>query len=164
MPFLFCSSHRVPVHLAAHDSAPLLPRRSPATCLRFWLLVTLLVLSRGSAYADWVAIEKEYQSPGLRTVYIDSATIHREGHLVTVVSLVDWKSMQGHRFHRFMSTKTHKQFDCGAKRLRLLAFTEFSRHMGTGRPAKGYVDPDNWLPVKRESIDQGLWEVACGKE
>ncbi len=32
--------------------------------------------------------------------------------------------------HRFLTTKTHKQIDCAEKRLRLLAFTEFSRPYG----------------------------------
>jgi len=167
MPFLFLSSHRGPVHQAVHDPPHLLPKRSSAYCVRFWLLVTLLVLSRGSAYADWVAIEKEYQSPGLQTVYIDSATIRREGNLVTLVTLTDWEWAQGSigegGSHRFLSTKTHKQFDCAGKRLRLLAFTEFLGHMGTGRRNEGYVDKDNWLPVRPQSIDQALWEVACGK-
>jgi hypothetical protein len=115
-----------------------------------------------------VAIEQEYQSPGLRTVYIDSATLHREGHLVTMVILVDWKSAQGSigegGAHRFLSTQTHEQFDCAEKRLRLLAHTEFLGPMGTGRRNEGYVDQDHWLPVKPESIDHDLWEVACGKE
>ena len=66
--------------------------------------------------------------------------------------------------HRFLSTKTRKQFDCAEKRLWLLAFTEFSRHMGTGIPADGYVDKDNWISVEPESMNQALWEVACGKE
>ncbi|MGQ0694675.1 MAG: surface-adhesin E family protein [Nitrospiraceae bacterium] len=127
-------------------------------------LIILLVLSSGPAFAEWVALDEKYQSPGLQTVYVDPDTIRREGNLVTLVILVDWTSMQGHRFHRFMSTKTHKQFDCADKRLRLLAFTEFSRHMGTGRPANGYVDKNNWLPVEPESINQALWEVACGRE
>ena len=168
MLFLFRSSHRVPVRRTVNAPPHLLPTRSPAYCLIFWLLVTLLVLSRGSAYADWVEIGKEYQSPEIRTVYIDSATIHREGHLVTMVILVDWKLAQGSwgegGAHRFRSTKTHKQFDCAEKRLRLLAHTEFQSSMGTGRRNEGYVDKDHWLPVKPESLDHGLWEVACGKE
>lgn len=66
--------------------------------------------------------------------------------------------------HRFLSTTTHKQFDCREKRVRLLAFTEFSRHMGTGIPMNGYVDGDNWIPVEPESINEALWEVGCAKE
>ncbi|NWF74852.1 MAG: hypothetical protein HXY51_17700 [Nitrospirae bacterium] len=134
-------------------------------------LITLLALSCGTAYAEWVALEKQYQSPGLRTVYIDSATIRREGNQVTLWQLIDYKSMQGNVGmgpagfgpHRFFSTMTQKQLDCANKRLRLLAFTEFSSHMGTGEPNDGYVDQDNWLPVEPESLNQGLWELVCDK-
>ena len=98
-------------------------------------------------------------------MYVDPDSIRREGNLVTMWQLIDFKTMQGNRSPgRFLSTKTHKEFDCAEKRLRLLAFTEFSRHMGTGIPADGYVDTGNWLPVEPESINQALWEVACGKE
>ena len=140
--------------------------------LTFCFLITLLVLRSEPAYAEWVAIENKYQSPGLRTVYFDPDTIHREGHLVTIWQLTDYESMQGSvglgRFgvgpSRFVSTKTHKQFDCVEKRLRLLAYMEFLRHMGTGRRNDGYVDKGNWIPVEPDSINQALWEVACGKE
>jgi hypothetical protein len=126
----------------------------------------LLVLSSVPAHAEWVAIEKQYQSPGRQTVYVDPDTIRREGHLVTMWQLIDFKLMQGSARgpQRFLSTKTHKQFDCAEKRLRLLAFTEFSRGMGSGTPADGYVDKGNWLSVEPDSINQALWEVACGKE
>ena len=36
--------------------------------------------------------------------------------------------------------------------------------MGTGMPDDGYVDKGHWLPVEPESINQALWEMACGKE
>ena len=86
--------------------------------------------------------------------------------------LIDFKWMRGNAGigslgfgpHRILSTKTHKQIDCAEKRLRLLAFTEYSRRMGTGIPADGYVDNGNWIPVEPDSINQALWEVACGKE
>ena len=65
--------------------------------------------------------------------------------------------------HRLLLTKTHKQIDCAEERLRLLAFMEFTRRMGTGIAANGYVDKDNWLPIEPESINEALWNVACGK-
>jgi hypothetical protein len=34
--------------------------------------------------------------------------------------------------NRFLSTKTHKEFDCVTKRVRILASAEFSQHTGTG--------------------------------
>ena len=139
--------------------------------LKRLLIITLLVLSSGPVYAEWVAVEKDYLSPRMQTVYVDPDTIRRDGNLVTLWQLIDFKWMQGNAGlgrlgfgpHRFLSAKTHKQIDCAGKRLRLLAFTEFSRHMGTGRPADGYVDRGNWIPVEPDSINQALWEVACGK-
>ncbi len=134
--------------------------------LGFWSLIALLFLSSGPAYAEWVAVEKDYLLPGLQTVYVDPDTIRREGNLVTLWQLIDFKWMQGNPRgpDRFLSTMTDKQFDCAEKRLRLLAFTEFSRGMGTGISADGFVDKDKWIPVEPESISQALWEVACGKE
>ena len=131
-----------------------------------WLLITLLLLSTVPAYAEWIAVERDYLSPGLQTVYIDPDSIRREGNVVTMWQLIDFKWMQGNPRGptRYLSTKTQKQYDCADKRLRLLAFTEFSRGMGSGIPRDGYVDKDNWLPVEAESMSDALWEVACGKE
>ncbi len=126
------------------------------------LLIALLVLSRGPVYAEWVAIEKNHQLSELQTVYVDPTTIRREGNLVTMWQLTDFMWTQGGLIgRRFLSTKTHKQFDCAEKRVRLLGFTEFSRRMGTGILAAGYVDEGTWLPVEPESMNQTLWEVAC---
>jgi hypothetical protein len=129
-------------------------------------LIIFLFLRSIPAYAEWEAVEKDYLLPGLQTVYVDPESIRREGNLVTIWQLIDFRWMQGNPRgpHRFLSTKTHKQFDCVEKRVRLLAFTEFSRGMGIGMPRDGYFDKDNWLPVEAESISHALWEAACGKE
>ncbi len=171
MPFSIQPDRRSPVqcsvryHVGQFFTQPLV--YSSGACA----LITLLLLSVGPVYAEWVAIEDHYQSPGLQTVYFDPDTIHRNGHLVAIWQLTDYRSVQGHVGlgpfgvdpSRFVSTKTHKQFDCVEKRLRLLAYMEFLQHMGTGRRNDGYVDKDNWLPIEPESINQALWNVACGK-
>ncbi len=162
----------IPVHGLVPYNARLFLKLPLACCLGFWSLISFLQLSSGPVFAEWVAIEKKYQSPGLQTVYFDPDTIRREGNLVTLWQLTDYKSAQGNvglgRFgldpSRFLSTKIHKQVDCVEKSLRLLAYMEFLGHMGTGRRNDGYVDEDNWLPVEPESINQALWEVACNKE
>jgi hypothetical protein len=172
MAILLRPQRRVLVHyLVSYNARPFL-KLPLACCLGFGSFVSFLLLSSGFVNAEWVAIEKKYQSPGLQIVYIDPATIRREGDLVTIWQLTDYKWAQGNvglgRFgmdpSRFLSTKTHKQFDCAEKRLRLLAYSEFLRHMGTGRRNDGYVDQDNWLPVEPGSINQALWEVACKKQ
>jgi hypothetical protein len=141
-------------------------RLAMAQFIGFWLLTALLFLSNAPAHAEWVALEKDYLLPGLQTVYVDPDSIRREGNLVTMLQLIDFEWMQGSARGptRFMSTETHKQLDCAGKRLRLLAFTEFSRGMGTGVAAGGYVDRDNWLSIEPDSINQALWEFACGRK
>jgi hypothetical protein len=141
-------------------------RRPLAYILGFWALMTFLFLGGVSADAEWVAIENSYLLPGLQTVYVDPDTIGREGNLVTIWQLIDFKWMQGNPrgTPRFLSTKTHKQFDCAGKRVRILAFTEFSRPMGTGVRADGYIDTRHWILIEPESLNRALWEVACSQE
>jgi hypothetical protein len=135
-----------------------------AYLLGLWSLISLLVLVSESVYAEWVAVEKDYLAPGRQTVYIDPDSIHSEGNLVTLWQLIDFKWMQGSARGpaRFMSTKTHKQFDCDGKRVRLLAFTEFSHSMGTGISVDGHIDSGHWMPIEPDSMNYALWEVACG--
>ena len=132
----------------------------------FWSLITVLFLNNVPAHAKWMALEKGYPLLGLQTVFIDPDTIQREGNLVTVWQLTDFKWMQGSARGpaRFLSTMTHKQIDCREKLVRLLAYKEFSLQMGTGIRVDGYVDKEHWLPIEPESINYALWQLACGQE
>ncbi len=119
---------------------------------------------------SWVAIDGAYQSPSREMVYYDPKTIRRGGDLVTLWQLTDYKWMQGNASdgtfmmspHRFFSTKTHKEFDCARNKVRLLASSEFSQHMGTGTQNAVLVEQGDGKPVEPGSINQALWEVACG--
>ncbi|MEP6934841.1 MAG: surface-adhesin E family protein [Nitrospirota bacterium] len=127
------------------------------------LLIMLLVLNSGPAYAEWVPVSGIDQARA--TVYVDPGTIHPQGNLVTLWYLTDFKTMQGGQSpSRFSSTKTHKQFDCAKERLLVLAATDFYGKMGTGELSAAYVDKDNWLSAEPGSLNQALWKVACGKK
>lgn len=112
----------------------------------------------------WVAVDSAYQSPTHQTVYYDPKTIRRDGDLVTVWQLTDYRWKQGGIVgRRFISAKTHKQFNCPAKHYRFLAYTDFSGHMGTGDARNGYVLVSTWFPVESDSLTHVLWEVVCSK-
>jgi hypothetical protein len=133
----------------------------------FWIVIALLVLLQQPVHAEWAAIDQRYQSPGLQTVYVDHDTVHRADNLVTLSALIDWTWMQGNRSPtRFYSTRLTKQFDCVEKHVRTLATTDFYGHMGTGQAigGGGYTSESEWVDIKLGTINQGLWEVACGKE
>lgn len=128
--------------------------------------ITAVVLFGGSTYAEWVAIDKRYQSAGLRTIYIDPDFVHREGNLSIISALIDWVWMQGNRSPtRFYSTKLTKQFDCAEKLVRTLAATDFFEHMGSGEVigGGGHTGEGQWTAIEQNTINQGLWEAACGK-
>lgn len=131
-----------------------------------WILFTVLILAHGPVRAEWVAIDARYQSHPLQTAYIDPDTIRREGHLVVVSALVDWKAMQGGRAPtRFYSTTITKQLDCAEKQVRSLAATDFYGHMGTGEiiGGGGNTSEGQWVAIEPGTLNEGLWEAACGK-
>ena len=131
-------------------------------CLAF----TLVILVDRPVYAEWVPLEPRYQSHPLQTAYIDPSTIRREGNLIVLSALIDWKAMQGGRTPtRFYSTKITKQFDCSEKLVRTLAATDYDHHMGTGEVIGGGVPASegHWVAIELGTINQGLWEAACGK-
>ena len=165
MPIALGSFCRFSLQCPVTYSVRLLPKLPPASVSGFWALITLLFLSSVPAYAEWVVVEKPYLLPGIQTVYVDPGTIRREGNLVTMWQLIDYKTMQGGRSPtRFSSTKTQKQFDCVEARTRLLRVTDFWGNMGTGEPVEAYVENGNWVGVEPDSMNQALWEVVCVKE
>ncbi|MFO0699394.1 MAG: hypothetical protein U0236_09210 [Nitrospira sp.] len=113
------------------------------------------------AAAAWVALEKPFQPAGRETVYFDPDTIHRSGVHASLWQLTDikWNNVT-----RYLSSKTHKEFDCEKSRVRTLQVIEFSRQMGTGRSATGYIENGNWQPVEAGGINDRLMKKACGKQ
>jgi hypothetical protein len=135
--------------------------------LWFVFMSSLLVHAPAEAAAEWVALEARYQSHPLQKVYIDLNTIHREGNIVTLSAMIDWKTMQGGRSPtRFYSSILTKQFDCVARRFLTVTSTEFYGHMGTGEIIGGgsYTSEGLWVAIDPGTINQGLWKRVCEKD
>lgn len=128
------------------------------------LLLIALLLRPALTFAEWVVVKRDYFSPGLQTVYVDSTSIQRYGSLVTISQLIDYKWMQGNYVGtpRFLSTTARKQFDCTGRRVRSLSFTEYYGHMATGVATSAYVANDQWQPIESQTLNHALWEIACG--
>lgn len=148
-----------------YSQYPFIKHNAAGLILCLLLQCLLLAFGDHQASAEWVAVDKPYPVRELQTLYIDPATIRREGNLVEVWQLTDYRWMQGgpKATPRFLSTRTHKQFKCTDKRLRLLAYTEFSHRMAAGNASNGYVDKDRWLPVEADSINEALWNILCNQ-
>jgi hypothetical protein len=113
-------------------------------------------------YSEWVSV---YETAQLRaTVSVDPDTIHRKGDLVEFWFLYDYKTTQSGRGRPVLSTKTQGEFDCEAGRSRILAVTDFSGNVGSGKVVYSNSDKQKWEAVAPGSLGQVLWRFACSKE
>ena len=125
------------------------------------LLITLLVLSGGPAYGEWVAIGST--DDGM-TAYADPDTIRRKDETVTMWILFDFKTTQTVAGHLMLSIKGQEEYDCDGNRRRVLTFSELSGNMGGGKEVNSISGEGTWVPVDPESVVQTLWSFACSKK
>jgi len=125
------------------------------------LVITVLVLSSGPAYGEWVFVERTNTANMI--AYVDMSTVHRDGNLVKMWHLVDYQTARRTKGGMVLSVKTDTEYDCAGKRLRMRALTGFLGRMGKGETVFHTADTGQWQPVEPESVGYALWEVACKK-
>jgi hypothetical protein len=159
MAFSIRPFRRFPVQCAVtYNAGPFLKL---LTCvLGFGMLFTLLV-SSGPAYADWMSLGA---SDSGTTVYADLATLRREGDLVKLLVLFDFKTTQTKADVSFLSAKAQMEYDCAEQRYEGLAVTYFSGNMGNGQLLDRSSGKGKRLRVSPDSLDQALWKLACDKK
>lgn len=141
----------MPVHIRPFLTLP----------LAFWFLITLLVLSSGPAYAEFVKALNNQTDP---TLYVDSDTIRRNGTVVRWWELLDYTTVQTVAGISFFSMTVQREYDCTGEQIRVLAMADFSGNMANGKVVFSDFTPSNWVPVQPESTGQTLWKAACVKE
>ncbi|HSB43928.1 MAG TPA: surface-adhesin E family protein [Nitrospira sp.] len=131
-------------------------------CSGVWSLITILLLSVEPVDAEWVDVGgKVEEGLTVYTVYVDPDTIRRNGDVVTLWALFDYKTIQSIVGGPWLSSKARREYDCVKERVRLLGFTTFSGNMGSGEAVYSNLDETKWEPVAPDSLDRNLWEVAC---
>ena len=161
MPFSIRPFRRFPMRCSVTYNAGPFLKLPPAYFSGVWLLITLLVLSSGPAYAEWMSLGA---SDSGTTVYADPATMRREGDLVKMLVLFDFKTKQTKADVSYSSAKAQMEYDCAEQRFEGLAGTYFSGHMGNGNPLDRSSGKGKWMRVSPDSLDQALWKLACGKK
>lgn len=125
------------------------------------LLITLLVLSSGPACAEWMSFG---ESDSGTTVYADPTTKSRDGDLVKMWVLFDFKTAQTKAGVSYLSAKAHMEYDCARQRFEGLAVMYVSGNMGSGNILDRSSGKGTWLRISPGSLDQALWKLACGKQ
>jgi hypothetical protein len=119
-------------------------------------LVSLMAMLAGPALAEWVKIG--YSDLG--TLYIDPATIRKDGNLrkIWVMTDLDRRDKDGE-----MSSRSRQEFDCKGERSRILSGSTHSEPMASGRTLRRveFDNLDKWSQIPPSSIAEAILERVC---
>ena len=127
--------------------------------MRRVVLTMLLAVAGSSAAAEWVWLGGNK----IGIVYADPATIGREGSLVKMWDLMEYKATRTVGGKAYRSTRTHYEYDCGEGKSRLLDVIAYSEKMAGGEIVHKDERTRDWRPNLPDSGIEKLWKYACGK-
>ena len=124
------------------------------------LVACLLSAASGGALADWTAVGNADE---IYAAYADPASIRRSGGMAKMVGLYDFRRQDFTPEGRALySTVVLREYDCDARRVRLLSSIDFSGHMGAGEAVSSSERTGRWEAVHAGGIDEAYWGIACG--
>ncbi len=109
---------------------------------------------------EWVKVEgNEFV-----TFYVYPASIHKMDNMATMLTLVDFKTVNNSGGHPHMSSMTQHEYDCSENLWRLLNYSYHSGNMGGGEIVYSEANLGTWEPLKPGSGTKIRWKIACGKQ
>ena len=162
MPLTIRRQGRIPMPYSLSHYLGLFSKFPQTYLLGFLFLLMLQILSSQPAYAEWVLASGDDEA-GLK-VYVDTATLRRNGNLAKMWQLYDYKTVQTVAGDSLMSMKRFNEYDCTEERTRMLGYTWFSGNMGNGNVVYSTTEQLPWEPVAPRTINRTLWKVACEKK
>lgn len=129
-----------------------------------WSLLAFMFLSCIPANAEWRPISYAAGAGGF-TIYVDPAAVLRQGDLVKLLVLYDFRFVQTINGKSYLSATWQQQFDCTEHRSRHLSYRYHAASMGNGKVMLAGDDENNtWNPVAPKSTAAILWNIGCRKD
>lgn len=120
----------------------------------------LLAMVAGNASADW---EPAFYNKGnTRLTYVDLTTISKSGSKATMWTLDDLKTTEYLKQKSFRSMMGQAEYECNAKKTRILYAQAYSDNMGKGIVVESDATLGPWQPVPTGSTGEVAWKIACG--
>jgi hypothetical protein len=118
-----------------------------------------MALAATAAAADWTPVGTPNE---IYSAYADRATIHARDGAVSMQGLYDFRRQDFTPEGRGLySTAVLREYDCAARRVRLLSAIDFAGPMGQGAAVSTSVLPGRWEAVLAGGIDDAYLQVAC---
>ena len=125
------------------------------------LLGLMLLMTATAASAEWTLADTSDDF----ILYVDRAAIRRNGDLVKMWDLADFKTVQTVSGESYLSYKHQSEYDCKGEKAQLLAYIMFGGQMGSGKVVYSNGDVKlGWRPIPPGSVGEILWKIACGKK
>ena len=141
MPFSIRPFRCFPVQWSVTYNAGSFLRLPLAYFFGLWLLMTLLVLNSGAAYAEWVALG---DSDSGTAVNVDRDTRLPKGKLVKMWVLYDFRRARTVAGESYFSNKVQGEYNCAQARHRTLVDMRFSSTMGFGKVVYNKSSQGKW--------------------
>lgn len=138
--------------------------RRLGVAMRKVIWVILLSGMNSSAMAQqWVEVASTVE--GDITVYANQSTILKEGNIVKILTLGDFKNAEkiGNN-KQVLSLEEQYEYDCKEQQMRRLYATMHSENMGRGNVLDSSPIYEGWQPVPPNSLNEQLWKFVCGKK
>ena len=137
------------------------PEHQSIDSVKILLLGLVLLIQSFSSNAQWTISGTNNEF----THYINRATIRRTGDLSTMWSLWDYNKVITTDQYKYLSDSEQREYDCKAKKHRVLGFFWFSQEMGNGDVVYSTNKTTmKWLPVESGTTGETLWQYACGEK
>ena len=123
-------------------------------------LFLVALLAPTIAQADWVKLVSAGE--GEVTVYVDAASIKREGNVVEFSALFDYATVRTLSGAPFQSATMQEEIDCAGRQSRTLAVSSHSEPMAGGHIVStatgGYLP---WTPIDPQGIVATIFKFVC---
>ena len=110
-----------------------------------------------SAVSDWVEVFKTNQM----ILYADPAGLRKEGSMVKMWRLTDYKAPEINGDFVYLSKKLYEEYDCKKEQYRLLSVSLYHQNMGVGKTMYIHSEIYSWEPILRDTEAEAMWEIAC---
>ena len=120
----------------------------------------LLALACAPALAEWTSLG----DVGNAELFVDPATIVRNGDTATMWSIYALKAPATAGSATYVSLKRQDEFDCKGARMRGVQIAAYAEPMAGGKVVVDEKGTAGWAPVTPQSTGEKLLKVACTKE
>lgn len=126
------------------------------------IAMMLLAMMSSGAAAEWVFAARA-EPFGIVDYYVDFYTIRRNGDMVKMWDMMDFKTAQVASGKRVLSSKSQKEYNCKDDGFRDISVVFYSGNLGSGNVAETKNNILDWAPVTPGSVVEILSKAACGK-